>query len=51
MGFLHLDGTLVTEEILGMGGSGLVIRNGQFAVKMPRLWQGVDVSRRWKTHT
>ena len=43
MGFLHLDGTLVTEEILGMGGSGLVIRKGQFAVKIPRLWQGVDV--------
>ncbi|KAJ9497052.1 hypothetical protein H2202_007524 [Exophiala xenobiotica] len=43
MTFLHLDGTPVTEEILGMGGSGLVIRKGQLAVKIPRLWQGVDV--------
>ena len=43
MGFLHLDGSPVTEEILGMGGSGLIVRAGQFAVKIPRLWQGVDI--------
>ncbi|OCT52715.1 serine/threonine protein kinase [Cladophialophora carrionii] len=43
MGFLHLDGTPVTEEILGMGGSGLIVRVGQFALKIPRLWQGVDI--------
>lgn len=43
MGFLHLDGTPVTEEILGVGGSGLIVRAGQCAVKIPRLWQGVDI--------
>ncbi|KIV81294.1 hypothetical protein, variant [Exophiala sideris] len=43
MGFLHLDGSPVTEEILGFGGSGLIVRAGQFAVKIPRLWQGVDI--------
>ncbi|KAJ9636936.1 hypothetical protein H2204_005082 [Knufia peltigerae] len=43
MTFLHLDGTLVSEDILGMGGSGLVVREGTFAVKIPRLWRGVDV--------
>lgn len=43
MVFLHLNGIPVTEEILGVGGSGLVIREGHFAVKIPRLWQGVDI--------
>lgn len=43
MGYFHLDGTLVTEEVLGAGGSGVVIRKGQTAVKIPRLWHGVDI--------
>lgn len=43
MVFLHLDGTPVTEEILGVSGSGLVVREDYFAVKIPRLWQGVDI--------
>lgn len=43
MGYLNLDGTTVTGEILGVGGSGLIIRQGQFAVKIPRLWLTVDV--------
>lgn len=43
MGFLHLDGTVMTEEVIGIGGSGLVIRQGQYVVKIPRLWLKVDV--------
>lgn len=35
--FVHLDGTRVEERILGVGGTGLVIQQGLFAVKIPRL--------------
>ncbi|KIV84238.1 hypothetical protein PV11_00029 [Exophiala sideris] len=35
--FVHLDGTRVTEKIIGVGGTGIVIQHGQRALKIPRL--------------
>ena len=35
--FVHLDGTRVTEKIIGVGGTGIVIQQGQCAIKIPRL--------------
>lgn len=37
MKFIHIDGRRVTEPILGLGGSCIVIRQGQCAVKIPKL--------------
>ncbi|EXJ78091.1 hypothetical protein A1O3_09252 [Capronia epimyces CBS 606.96] len=35
--FVHLDGTRVTEKIIGVGGTGILIQQGQRALKIPRL--------------
>lgn len=43
MDFVHIDGTSVVDEVLGIGGSGLIIRHGQFADKIPRLSLKFDV--------
>lgn len=40
---LHLDGTVVTEKVIGEGGSGIVIEKGQYAVKLPKLSREVKV--------
>lgn len=37
MKFIHTDGRRVTEHILGLGGSCIVIQRNQYAVKIPRL--------------
>lgn len=44
MKYLHLDGTVLDGGIIGSGGSGLIIQEDQVAVKIPRLWLGVDVA-------
>lgn len=35
--FVHLDGTKVTDEIIGIGGTNIVIQQGDYAIKIPRL--------------
>ncbi|KAF7511161.1 hypothetical protein GJ744_005058 [Endocarpon pusillum] len=35
--FLHLDGTKVVERIIGIGGTGIVVQQGQYALKIPRI--------------
>lgn len=35
--YVHLDGTRVTDEIIGVGGTGLVVRRGPHAVKIPKM--------------
>lgn len=35
--FLYLDGTKVVERIIGIGGTGIVIQQGQYALKVPRV--------------
>jgi len=34
---LHLDGTIVTEKVIGQGATGIIIEQGQFALKLPRI--------------
>lgn len=34
---LHLDGTRVTERVIGQGGTGIIIQQGQYALKLPRI--------------
>ncbi|KAL9110387.1 MAG: hypothetical protein Q9227_005118 [Pyrenula ochraceoflavens] len=41
--FLHTDNREVKERIVGIGGTGLVIQRGQFAVKIPRLRREVKM--------
>jgi serine/threonine protein kinase len=40
---LHLDGTRVTERVIGQGSTGLVIEQGPYAVKLPILTRDVEV--------
>lgn len=35
--FVHVDGTTVKEEIIAVGGTNLVIRQGKYAIKIPLL--------------
>ncbi|EHY59562.1 hypothetical protein HRR83_001161 [Exophiala dermatitidis] len=42
--FVKLDGARVTEKVIGVGGTGLVIQRGQYAVKIPRLSRDFDVN-------
>ena len=49
--FLHLDGTRVIERIIGVGGTGIIIEQGQNALKIPRISReterdGVPVTNR-----
>ncbi|KIW81866.1 hypothetical protein Z517_04892 [Fonsecaea pedrosoi CBS 271.37] len=40
--FVHSDGTRVTDKIIGVGGTGIVIQKGQYAIKIPRLTREFD---------
>lgn len=40
--FVHVDGTRVTEKIIGVGGTGIVIQQGQYALKIPRLSKDLE---------
>ncbi|ETN40082.1 uncharacterized protein HMPREF1541_04357 [Cyphellophora europaea CBS 101466] len=40
--FVHLDGTKVTEKIIGIGGTNIVIEDGIYAIKLPRLSRFFD---------
>lgn len=49
--FLYLDGKKVVEYIIGIGGTGIVIQQGRYALKIPRLSRdtegdGLPVTRR-----
>ncbi|KAK5290103.1 hypothetical protein LTR99_011181 [Exophiala xenobiotica] len=35
--YLYLDGTIVKEEIIGVGGAGIVVNQGGYAFKIPRI--------------
>ncbi len=35
--FVHLDGTRVAEKIIGVGRTGIVIQQGLYVLKIPRL--------------
>ena len=41
--YLYLDGTIVTEEIIGMGGAGIVVNRGGYACKIPRIFKVVEI--------
>ncbi|KAK5284785.1 hypothetical protein LTS03_008709 [Exophiala xenobiotica] len=34
---LHLDGTKVTEKVIGQGATGIIIEQGEYALKLPRI--------------
>lgn len=34
---LHLDGTRVTDKVIGQGATGIIIQQGQYAVKLPHI--------------
>ena len=34
---LHLDGTRVTEKVIGQGATGIIIARGHYAFKLPRI--------------
>lgn len=42
--FVHLDGTTVTDEIIGIGGTNIVIQQGKYAIKIPRLSRITEIS-------
>ncbi|KIW35975.1 uncharacterized protein PV06_11721 [Exophiala oligosperma] len=35
--YLYLDGTIVKDEIIGVGGAGIVVNRGGYAFKIPRI--------------
>ncbi|KAK7897196.1 hypothetical protein LTR67_005085 [Exophiala xenobiotica] len=35
--WLHLDGTRVTEKVIGQGATGIIIEQGQYAIKLPHI--------------
>lgn len=41
--YLYLDGTRVTEEIIGVGGTGIVVHRGGYAFKIPRISKIVEI--------
>jgi hypothetical protein len=41
--FLHTDSREVVEHVVGVGGTGLVIQRGQFALKIPLLRREVKM--------
>ncbi|KAK2812763.1 hypothetical protein FQN50_001092 [Emmonsiellopsis sp. PD_5] len=41
--FLHLDGTRVVERVIGLGGTGIVVEQGQYALKIPRILRPIEV--------
>lgn len=41
--YVHLDGTKVTDEIIGVGGTGLVLRRGPHSVKIPYMSREIEI--------
>ncbi len=41
--FVYLDSTKVIERIIGIGGTGIVIQQGQYALKIPRISRDIEV--------
>lgn len=41
--YLYLDGTIVEEKIIGMGGVGIVVNRGGYACKIPRIFKVYDI--------
>ncbi|MCJ1313434.1 hypothetical protein MMC25_007112 [Agyrium rufum] len=41
--FFHLDGTTVRDRIVGVGGTGIVVERGGYAVKIPRISRDVEM--------
>lgn len=41
--FVHVDGTRVADEIIGIGGTNIVIQQGEYAIKIPRLAKITEV--------
>lgn len=41
--YLHLDGTRVEDNIIGVGGTGIVIQQGEYAIKIPRVSRVIEV--------
>lgn len=35
--WLHLDGSRVTEKVIGQGATGIIIEQGQYAFKLPHI--------------
>ena len=40
--FSHLDGTRVVEKIIGVGGTGIIIQQGRYALKIPRISREIE---------
>lgn len=43
--YLYLDGTVVKEEIIGVGGAGIVVKRGAYAFKIPRISKLIKIDR------
>lgn len=41
--YLYLDGTIVKEEIIGVGGTGIVVNRGGYAFKIPRISKIIEI--------
>ncbi|RMZ79917.1 hypothetical protein DV738_g3041, partial [Chaetothyriales sp. CBS 135597] len=41
--YLYLDGTVVIEEIIGVGGGGIVVKRGGYAFKIPRISKVIEI--------
>ncbi|EEP77298.1 predicted protein [Uncinocarpus reesii 1704] len=41
--FLHLDGTKVVERVTGVGGTGIVIDQRPYALKIPRISRPIEI--------
>lgn len=41
--YLYLDGTIVKEEIIGVGGLGIVVNRGGYAFKIPRISKIIEI--------
>lgn len=41
--FFHIDGTRVIERVIGIGGTGIVIERGQYALKIPRILRLIEI--------
>ncbi|KIW39594.1 uncharacterized protein PV06_08193 [Exophiala oligosperma] len=41
MVWLHLDGTIVNQKVIGLGSTGLVIEQGRWAIKIPYVSRGI----------
>ncbi|KIW39695.1 uncharacterized protein PV06_08285 [Exophiala oligosperma] len=41
--FVYLDGRIVKEEVIGVGGAGIVVNRGGYAFKIPRISKLVEI--------